>query len=338
FTDLPLWTVSTPDRTLRDGYGNLTDRAVLLWAMLREAGFKPRFVLSSSSASRYICLEEPLQSGIQRHLLDTPLVAVQIGRETVVLNDTDQYAALGTTPHDGKPALTLDGNWLRIAATTGTTDKIELRYEIFLKTDGEARVSVTKRYFGNEFATFHKRFAEFPPEERRRHFLELIAKLSQGAVAEGEYVTNYAVYPGIEAFTVRIPRFAVRSGPYCYVTLPDVEDQFIRLRADERKGPLYVSSPLERETTFVVQLPRTTKSIHVLPPVREWHLPGSLGVVKHSVRTVREDERVQRIEICRQVKTGNAVIKPEEYSTLLDMCRKITHPETATILVELDGE
>ena len=43
--DLPLSAVTKADQTLADGYGNMTDRAVLLYAMLKAVGFSPEFVL-----------------------------------------------------------------------------------------------------------------------------------------------------------------------------------------------------------------------------------------------------------------------------------------------------
>jgi hypothetical protein len=42
---LPLECISAADKTLKDAYGNSADSAVLLYAMLKKAGFKPEFLL-----------------------------------------------------------------------------------------------------------------------------------------------------------------------------------------------------------------------------------------------------------------------------------------------------
>ena len=49
--DLPLSAITPADRTLSDGYGNTTDRAVLLYALLKEAGLSPEFVLVNYGSS-----------------------------------------------------------------------------------------------------------------------------------------------------------------------------------------------------------------------------------------------------------------------------------------------
>ena len=43
--------ITPADRTLSDGYGNTTDRAVLLYALLKEAGLSPEFVLVNYGSS-----------------------------------------------------------------------------------------------------------------------------------------------------------------------------------------------------------------------------------------------------------------------------------------------
>ncbi|MCC7299938.1 MAG: DUF3857 domain-containing protein, partial [Verrucomicrobia bacterium] len=45
FAALPLSAVTPADRVLSEGYGNTTDRAVLLYALLNASGLEPRFIL-----------------------------------------------------------------------------------------------------------------------------------------------------------------------------------------------------------------------------------------------------------------------------------------------------
>ncbi|MGQ9663009.1 MAG: DUF3857 domain-containing protein, partial [Kiritimatiellia bacterium] len=332
-TDLPLWTVSAADRTLRDGYGTATDRAVLLYTMLRAAGLRPEFVLTSSTASRDIAIEKPRYDSVQRSLFDELLVKVEADGKTIFLNDTDQYATLGTTLHEGKPAIRLDATALVIRAPPDQKDRIEERYEIGLADNGDARITVTRRYFGPQFAVFHKRFAELPPEERRRYFQELIAELSQAAIAEGEYVTDYKAYPGIESYTVFVPRFAVRTAQHCCISLPHHEGRFLALRADERRTPLYLSTPQQRVVTYELVLPPSARAIQVMPVSNEWQLPASAGRVRHVSRLYGKGMPVWRLEILREMNLASAVVTPDEYPALLAMIRRIYHPETRTILV-----
>src|SRR5208282_1147345 len=96
FTTLPLSELSAADTTLTDGYGHAADRAILLHAMLRAAGFQPEFVLASGlppiAGITNVAFSFPLPSAFQE-----PLVRVELDGQAYYLNDTDQYARLGST-------------------------------------------------------------------------------------------------------------------------------------------------------------------------------------------------------------------------------------------------
>ena len=118
-TSLPLDCITDAKKTLADGYGNTTDRAVLLYALLKRAGFEPEFVLASG-APRLKALQSPLESCPMRTWFGSVLVRVKSGDEYVYLNDTNQYAAVGSTPHDGRPGILLpSGKLVTISSTEG---------------------------------------------------------------------------------------------------------------------------------------------------------------------------------------------------------------------------
>jgi transglutaminase-like putative cysteine protease len=62
FDSLPLTAVSPADVTLKEGYGNSADRAILLATMLDAAGFSPQFVLASTAPVVPSLQEPPLGS------------------------------------------------------------------------------------------------------------------------------------------------------------------------------------------------------------------------------------------------------------------------------------
>jgi len=102
FTDLPRKNLSPADVTLKDGYGNGADRAIVTFAMLRGAGFKPEFV-AASPFSRLEAVYKPLVDSPAAGLFDDMLIRVRVDKQTYYLNDTDQYAALGSVTHE-KPS------------------------------------------------------------------------------------------------------------------------------------------------------------------------------------------------------------------------------------------
>jgi len=331
---LPLSSITIADQTLREGYGNTTDRAVVLFVMLDEAGLAPEFVLASSRGPRLQSLCRPLLQCPQRDLFTDVLVRVKLGRGFVYLNDSDQYAQLGTTRHDGRPGLTMAGAGFVVSALPGREDRSEEEMHIDVSADGDAVIRSVKRVYGTEFARFHKRFAELPPEERRRHYRELLAGLSQSAEPEADLITRYDEYPGVREFAAKVPRYAVRSGEYLYLTLPGMDKPVLRLRSDTRESALYRGAPLRSVIRHRVTLPAGVTGVHLLPDDFTWEGPAGLGGL--SLRQVsRADGEARVVEVTRRVDFNSAVVPPEHYQSLLEMNAKVTHPEARTVLVGL---
>ncbi|HVV70570.1 MAG TPA: DUF3857 domain-containing protein, partial [Verrucomicrobiae bacterium] len=212
FTDLPLSELSEADTTLNDGYGHAADRAILLHALLSAAGFKPEFVLASGlppiAAITNVTASFPLPQNFQ-----APLVKVTVDGTIYYLNDTDQYAQLGTTAHDGKLALELAGKKFSVVESAkGCEDKQETTYALSVADDGKTQVRISRHYYGTEYNSKHRFFAELPPEEKRRYFQQIVSAVSQGAHPVGELVTRFDAYPGVEEFTVTVDNYSVVDG------------------------------------------------------------------------------------------------------------------------------
>src|SRR5208283_2929459 len=132
FTELPLSELSAADTTLDDGYGHAADRAILLHSMLTAAGLSPEFVLASDlppiAGITNLALSFPLPQNFE-----APLVKVTVEGTSYYLNDTDQYAHLGATEHEGRLAVDLaTRQTLVIEPAPGCEDKTETAYMLSL--------------------------------------------------------------------------------------------------------------------------------------------------------------------------------------------------------------
>jgi len=129
----------------------------------------------------------------------------------VYLNDTDQYAALGATPHEGKMSISVPGGRLdeiRPALATFTRNRIEMG----VNENGAAVFQVEKLLWGNEYGKQKKFFAELTPEKKRRYYQELVGVFSRSAEAVGELTSDFTGYPGRIEFALNIPDYAVSAG------------------------------------------------------------------------------------------------------------------------------
>ena len=234
FSELPLSELSDADTTLADGYGHMADRAILLHALLAAAGFEPEFVLTSGlppiAAITNVTASFPLPQNFQM-----PLVRVAVDGETYYLNDTDQYAQLGTTPYDGKLALDLASKrFITVQCAKNCEDKQQTVYSLSVADNGKTQVRITRQYHGTDYNGKHRFFAELPPEEKHRYFQEIVSAVAQGARPVGDLVTRFDAYPGVEEFTVTVDNYSVVDGKYLYFDLPFTPSLFpVRSRSPE---------------------------------------------------------------------------------------------------------
>jgi transglutaminase-like putative cysteine protease len=342
--ELPLSAVTPADRTLQESYGNSADCAVLLHAMLRAAGFRPAFVLASG-VPVVANLAPPLDSPSPD--FDSVLVRVRLDGKDVYLNDTDEYAALGATAHDGCYGLGLDaGKLFAINARPAMADRTCEDFDVKVEAGGDAVIRKRVNYYGSNYAEARKRFAEMVPEERRRYFQEAAAQISQAATAEGELETAFDSYPGFEQFTVRVPRYAVRASGYLYFTMPaSLQDRF-GFRSDTRDNPVFWPSPQRIAVRTRLTLPQEFGTLALQPPEVEWKAPQGAGVVQ--VLSYRRKEGTAASTgasggegACYVIEqTMNllpAMIPAMDYDELLHIQSLLNHPSARTIVATAEG-
>ncbi len=330
FTELPLSELSSADTTLADGYGHSADRAILYYAMLSAAGFKPEFVLASSlppiAAITNFARNLPIPQSFS-----APLVRVEVDGQIYYLNDTDQYGRLGSTPYDGKLGVVLPREAQEvITAIKDCTDKHETDYSLSVTDQGSTRIKISRRYYGTEFNGKNRFFSELPPEERRRYFQELVASVSQGARPVGELVTRFDGYPGVEEFTVNIDKYSVLDGKYLYFDLPFTPSLFPP-GPEQRRLPLYVGRDSDRIVRTEINLPRGFSKLVIAPAAAELKAPAAAGVASISFK--REG---QRIVMEHRYETAPAIVSPKEYPGMLKLEASLEKKSSRLFLLQND--
>jgi len=337
-SELPLDRITPAARTLADGYGNSADRAVLLYALLNAAGFNPEYVLVSQS-SKVTDLQQAMREYPSPQWFDTVLVRVQGSTGIVYLNDTDEYAKLGTTPSDGLPGIVVSsGRFETIhAAAADLRDYRDSVYHMQLFKNGDAVIKKKMAYYGNTFAEFHKRFSEMPPEKRRRYMQQQVNDLNRGAKLDGTYVIDYDTYPGIEEFSVRVADYATRQDNFLYLQLPGLIRHVADIDRDQRQNPLYRNYFNHETVTIEVQLPDTVDSMEVVPPEKLiFSLPGAgtIGIFTRSDADIKG--QIRSLGVRQEIKLDPVVVLPDDYVQLLEVDSVLSHPQTGMVVLKMN--
>jgi len=330
FAELPLKELSAADTTLSDGYGHLADRAILLHSMLSAAGFGPEFVLASElpsiSGITNVALSFPLPQSFE-----TPLIKVAVDGQNYYLNDTDQYARLGASAHDGRLAIDLASQEREvIQPAPGCQDKVDTAYTLSLGDDGKTRIGITKSYYGSDYGANHKYFAELPPEERRRYYQELVSDVVQGARPVGDLKTDFDAYPGLLHFTVEIDNYGVVDGNYLYFDLPFTASLF-PAGADHRSLPLFLSHESEKTVHTEIELPPGYRQVVIAPQSEDLHPPGGGG----NARIVSTTEPGKYL-ITHDLENTPAIVGPKDYAAMLHVESELGRKSSRVFLLEKD--
>jgi transglutaminase-like putative cysteine protease len=330
FSELPLSELSAADTTLADGYGHGADRAILLHAMLESAGFQPEFVLASDlpaiGAITNITGSFPLPQSF-RDLL----VRFALDGQTYYLNDTDQYARIGSTSHDGRAALVLStqsGDVIRAAADCG--NRTETTYTLSLSDTGKTRVGITRQFYGANYSGKNKFFSELPPEERRRYFQETVSDVAQGARAVGDLTTKFDSYPGLEQLTVEIDNYSVVDGKYCYFDLPFTPSLF-PLGADQRTLPLFISRESHSTVRTEIELPPGFRQIALAPGSGSLDAPDGGG----KARITSSDLPGKRV-ITHEFEIDPALVSAKDYPAMLKLEAALGQKASRVFLLQKD--
>ena len=327
FTELPLSELSAADTTLADGYGHAADRAILLHAMLAAAGFQPEFVLASGlpaiAGITNVAMTFPLPGSFQ-----TPLVRITLAGVNYYLNDTDQYAQLGSTSCDGALGIALSTQaWEVIHAAKNCEDATRTDYMLLLDDSGRTLLEVSRWYYGENYGDRNKYFSELPPEERKRYFQEAVSGLAQGAEPAGDLTTAFDAYPGLEQFSVMIDNYGIADGNYFYFNLP-FTPPLLPAGADQRALPLLISQRNKNTVQITVDLPPDFPRTLIAPK------SANFNVANAETARVTSRETPGGYVITDEFETAPAIISPGDYQAMLKVDSALGRKSSKVFLLE----
>ncbi len=338
FCDMPMECITPSDKTLSDGYGNGADKAVLLYSMLKADGIESEFVLAS---------EMPPMEIFQKNIAACPVfgafsnVIVKIKGEDIYLNDTNEYAVIGSTAHDGYIGLFLDSAEIReIRAAEGKSDKAEVKIDIKVDEKGDALVTREIKYYGNAYAAFNQQFSEITPEDRKRYFQEACAQMSQSATPAEELFINNKNYPGTQRISVNIKMFATIDGNNMYFYTNNPLGLLGGNPPDKRENPYYISGKTRSSTTKTITVPG--KNVVIFPHTEKYVLDSLFEGVESSPAMFRINSSSSMsagkttFKITYDASIDPCIVPADQMKAMLFINDSLQNPETETFLLKLD--
>lgn len=332
FTDLRLMPTSA-DTVLLDGYGNLFDRAVLLSAMLLEAGIDNRVVFAEAHP-----LEPCDEKTFTEERYSYPLVEVwhDAQEHPIYLNDTSHYAILGTMHHDSRLALAYPGNdtdeppFLFLETPDHLKSLLVDEYVYDFDDSGNCTVAATNKFWGVEAEGFSRKFREMTPEKLKRHNEKCALAFSLRAVP-GSFAFDDDSIPKRCGYSLFIPQYAtVRDGIF-EIDLPKTGNLF-PARADRRTLPLFMRKSPKKFVSEKILLPRSFTEIAGKPEKLEWSLEGPLLDRVTFSGTTPEGRKCLTVVTIHHEREDMS-LGSELYPSILKMNRIFNSPSSRKILL-----
>jgi hypothetical protein len=257
----------------------------------------------------------------------TPLVKITLDGVNYYLNDTDQYAQLGSTSCDGAMGIALSTQaWEVIHAAKGCEDATRTDYTLLLDDGGRTLLEVSRWYYGENFNDRNRYFSELPPEERKRYFQEAVSAVAQGARAVGDLTTSFGTYPGLEQFSVIIDNYGIADGNYFYFNLPSTPP-LMPAGADQRALPLLISQVNKNTFHVAVDLPSDFPKI-LIEPKSENFVAGA-----ETARMTTKNTPGGCV-ITDEFETVPAIVSPRDYQAMLKVESALGRKSSKVFLLE----
>lgn len=276
-----------PATVIADGYASPLDYARTLAAVMRRAGYAADVVFSAADADAdpALAARESAAETIRPERYRVPLCRVRerrggwfgLGGETVetYIGGEDEYMPIEVAPHGRDNCLDPQTAEVDAIPDDGIGNGVSRRIAAFVRENGAVDFEVRETLYGSAVGAFRRRYAEMLPEDRDRHYQELLGELSQSAEATGELVTDIEGYPAVRSYSAYVPDYATVAGGEIAIELPGLDSPLFVLDDDVREHPLGVGAAAACDVTFEVVFPEGYAQIEHQPS--EWTFADPFG-------------------------------------------------------------
>ncbi len=324
--------------SLRDGYGDGYDKAILLYGLLQSAGMKPRFCFLLGNRRLQLYQEDLKAQSFSA--ISRPLVAVNLGNQELYLDPMlkdGQYGPLAINRDlDGDLSYLVNGDSLS-AIPVSIADSLRngknIQTELQLIANGDAYLVKRDTHYGMDYAQVKKMHQELSPQKLQQYAQKKLDHISRSAVPISGLQTKESPSKFIEAFSCKVPHYGIADGDFLYFDLskPITENlrDFVQLSTKKRYNP-YFHGEKERTTVdFKVILPRGYRVV-LAPGSFQRELPGGLGKISYQKIEGDGSSLSYRLEI----NLAEAILSIEDYHRLYSIKEEVVGEKYGKVLLK----
>ncbi len=322
---------------LNDGYGNSYDKSILLYGLLRSVGMDPKFVFVVGSGKLKLYEEELRQESFSA--ITRPLVGIRLDNEEVYLDPMlrdGQYGPLGVNDIDGALCYLVEGDKVS-AKLISVADRLRnmeyIQTEMQIVGNGCAYMVQREEYSGVNYAEVKRIHKELSPKKLEEYAQKKVDHISRNAVSISGLETKQLPYKFIEAFSCKVPHYAIVDGDFIYFDLGRAITENLKRFIDvstKKRYNLYFNPERKNQTVdFQVRLP-TGYRIVLAPGDFERDLPGDLGKISYE----RGEGDGSSLSYRLRIDLDEAILSVEDYHKLYSIRQEVAGEKYGKVLLK----
>jgi hypothetical protein len=314
---------SLPQTSLRDGYANSVDRAILLAAMLKAVDIDFEFVPVSTTPAIPVILDQVLDPAENIYTC----LLLYLPQLEIFLNDSGLHGIPGVLRHCGNIMLRRTSNDTVSAgalSASGNLNGTHIVCDIALQADGSADITMNYTFSGNTAEEENERFARMTPALQRQYIERLATEIDTSARLTG-YTFDPARRPQL---TVKwhVGQLARKTGRFVTLQLPEYRklENILRFNSTVRQAPYLFSKDQYIRLTYRITVPENYTII------RNIHSGTSTVSGVYWRRDYQRDGLTHCFDHLLRINTG--MIDPEIFHRLPDLSGSINNNDSKNIL------
>lgn len=311
--------------TLKNRYGDCTDKGMLLATMLKHIGVEAYPVgirtNDSGKAVRDIAIFD------DNHCI----TEVHLDGRIFYLDSTAtdfRYPYFRADDHDTIADNTMLGTRNQVPLPPPEDNAVHVTRKIQLSADGTTRIDFESTQNGASEASFRESARNLKPEEYERQIRQSVSALTADYVLEIATHSNpldfSSQFKSRSAYTLN--RFATKSGRYMIFSVPYFELAFGEVSLEKRRYDIQYSTSRLRTDNVEIKLPAGF-NVKFLPPALRVQSP-------YVEFEIIYDLQGDTIDITRKLAFPRRIVPAADYQTFKNDLEKIAHSSKQKIFLE----